>query len=139
MSVCVLVREWDTAYDDLHLRVRRTHDINHLGVRGNDIVRASATENIVRAEHEHDDVGRRVAQPALEIIVGDVDGQPARVTLVALVPVKCLGLAILRVAVLRADVVDLVGQTRVGQLVPNEGTPAGDFGDAVTEGHWEWC
>jgi hypothetical protein len=30
----------------------------------------------------------------------------------------------------------LRGEPGVGELVPHEGAPAGDFRDAVAEGHW---
>ena len=53
-----------------------------------------------------------------------------------LVPAGSLGLAVLRVAVLGADVLHLRGKPGLGELVPHEGAPAGDFGDAVAEGHW---
>jgi len=68
--------------------------------------------------------------------VGNVDGEPARVALVVLVPVGRGGLAVLRVAVLRPDVLHLVRKPGRLQLVPHERTPAGDLGDAVAEGHW---
>lgn len=56
-------------------------------------------------------------------------------TLVVLVPIRRIGLAVLRVAVLRADILNLVGVVGLGYHVPDQGAPAGDLGDAVTQGH----
>ena len=57
-------------------------------------------------------------------------------TLVVLVPVGRRRLAVLRVAVLRPDVLHLVGEPGRRELVPHKRPPASNLGDAVTEGHW---
>jgi precorrin isomerase len=126
-------------HNNLHARVAPAHNLDHLSVGVDDVVGAAAAEDVVGAEHEHDNVSRGAAQPALEVVVGNVDGQPARVALVVLIPVGGVGTAALRVAVLRTHILDLVGETGLGQLVPDEGAPAGDLRNAVTEGHWRRC
>lgn len=94
-----------------------------------------APEDIVRAQHEHDDIGGRLLHPGRDVAVGDVDGQPTRMPLVMLVPVGRLGLAVLRVAVLRADVLDPAGVVGGSNLIPHQGAPARYLGDAVSQGH----
>lgn len=126
-----------STHDDLGLGVGRAHDAHHLGVGGDDVVGALAAEHVVGAEHEHDNVGGRALEPVGQVVVGNVDGEPARVALVVLVPVGRGGLAVLRVAVLRPDVLDLVREPGRLQLVPHKRAPAGDLGDAVAEGHWQ--
>ena len=123
-------------HDDLGLGVGGPHDADHLGERRDDIVDALALEHVVGAEHEHDDVGGCALQPVGQVAVSNVDGQPARVALVVLVPVGRRRLAVLRVAVLRPDVLHLVREPGRRELVPHERPPASDLGDTVAEGHW---
>lgn len=64
-------------YDDFHIRVAGAHQLHHLSVSGYDIRSCFPLHNIVGAEHEHDDIGLCGCEPALEIGVGDVDGEVA--------------------------------------------------------------
>lgn len=66
-------------YDDLHPGVASARQLDDAGVGGEDGVEGAALEDVVGAEHELDDVGLGGGKPALEQVVGDVDGKVARV------------------------------------------------------------
>lgn len=66
-------------YDDLHAGVASARQLDDAGVGGEDGVEGAALEDVVGAEHELDDVGLGGGKPALEQVVGDVDGKVARV------------------------------------------------------------
>lgn len=124
------------AYNELHLRIRCPSHIHNLGISSNDLARRMTPENVVGAQHEHDDIGRRLLHPSGDVAVGDIDGQPTGMSLMMLIPVGCLGLAVLGVAVLGTDVLDLAGVIGGGNLVPYQGAPAGYLGNAVSKGHF---
>ena len=126
----------ETTYNNLDIRVRRPHRGKHLVISANNLRHSLATVHVVGAQHEIDNVGDGLLDPAIDVLVGDVDGLPARVTLVAGVEVGGLGAAVLRVVGHGANEVDFVGETLGREHVPHEGAPAGDFGDGVTEGDW---
>lgn len=71
----------------------------------------------------------------MEIRVGDVDGEVAGVALVVHVPAG-VALAVLRVVGHGADELEGVGDAVGLEVVPESGAPAGNFCDAVAEGHW---
>lgn len=75
-------------YDELGLGVVRTNGLHNLGVGSGDLRSSIATSNIVRAQHEHDNVGWGVLDPVGDVVVGNINGQPARVTLIVLIPLS---------------------------------------------------
>lgn len=74
------------AYDELGLGVVRADSLHDLGVRSRDLSSSMATGDIVRAQHEHDNVGWGVLGPGRDVVVGNINGQPARVALMMLIP-----------------------------------------------------
>lgn len=123
---------WKT-YDNLDVGVDSPEGGKDLVVGGNDLSGSLAHVDVVGAEHEVDDIGDGGFGPALNVLVGDVNRLPARVTLVAGIESGGGGLAVLGVVGHGANKVDLVGDTLSGEHVPDDGTPAGDLGDGVTE------
>jgi len=117
------------AYNDFHLGVRSPHLPNHLGVRTNDIICRSSVVNIVGTEHKLHDVWLADAKPTGKIVVGNVDGLPARMAFVVSVKSTSGRLAVFGVVVHRADHLNFVGKICGGQLSPDNSSPAGDFGD----------
>lgn len=74
------------AYDELGLGVVRADGLYDLGVRSRDLSSSVATGDIVRAQHKHDNVGWGVLDPGRDVVVGNINGQPARVALIVLIP-----------------------------------------------------
>lgn len=109
------------------------HRRNELGEGRNDISNSLILlHNIVRAKMHRDDIRRVGPQPAIQLIlVGNVDGQEARVALVVTV---ILVVATVVLGPARADEVD-VGPFGRLKLVPELGAPAYNLGYRVAKGH----
>lgn len=91
--------------------------------------------DIVGAQHKVHHIGLGTGQPSSQVGIGNVDGQIARVTFVVVIPISVRGGAVLRIVRHRADKGDVGDVVGVGEKIPEFGTPAGDFSDAVTQGH----
>lgn len=76
------------AYDELGLGIVRADGLHNLGVSSGDLGSSIAPGDIVRAQHEHDNVSWRVLDPGGYVVVGNINGQPARVALVVLIPLS---------------------------------------------------
>ncbi len=124
------------AYDNFHLGVGGAHLAHHLGEGVHDGLVGAAVVDVVGAEHELHNVGLGLLQPASQVLVGDVDGLPARVALVVEIEAGGGGLAVLRVAGHGAHELHLVREAGAGQLVPHQGPPASDLRDRVSHEHW---
>ena len=121
---------WDPkTYNDFHAGVRSPHLPNHLGVRANDLIRRPFAVDIVGTKHKLDNVGLAGAEPTRKIVVGNVDGLPARMAFVMSVKPSGGRLAIFGIVVHGADHLNSVSKISASQLSPNNSSPAGDFGD----------
>lgn len=124
-----------TTYNHLDLRVCGAHRIKHGSVRvddGLDVVLADV--DVVGAEHELDNVGLGVLDPADDIIPGNIIRLPARVAFVIGIKTRrprALSLEVVHAA----DEVDIVRQPGRRELVPYQGSPAGDLSDGVAKQH----
>lgn len=76
------------AYDELGLGIVCTDGLHNLGVGSGDLGSSIAPGDIVRAQHEHNNVGWRAIDPVGDVVVGNINGQPARVALVVLIPLS---------------------------------------------------
>lgn len=97
-----------SAYNDLHVWVRRPHQADHLRVRLDDGIRCPPLERVIRAQHELHNIRLRGLQPLLEVVIGNINTQPSRVTLVASVKVGRRRLAVLGIVGHGTDKVDFV-------------------------------
>lgn len=127
-----------TTYNDLHIRIARSHFLNHLCIRRGNLTSRVPLSNIVGSQHEAHHVGLGTGQPARQVGIGNVDCQIARVTFVVVIPVSVRCGAVLRVVRHGADKGDVGDVVGVGEEIPEFGAPAGDLSDAVTQGHCEW-
>lgn len=125
------------SYDDGRVLVVVPHRLHHARIRLDDSIHALVLRDVIGAEHEHDDVGARRADPPVDVVVGDVDGEVARVALVALMAAEILVLpvALLR-APLRPDELDPVRQIIGLQQFPQLRSPAGDLRDTISQRHF---
>lgn len=117
------------AYNDFYLGVGSPHLPNHLSVRTNDIICRPSVIDIVGTEHELHDVWLADAEPPGKIVVGNVDGLLARMPFVVSVKSTSGRFAVFGVVVHGADHLNFFGKICVGQLGPDNSSPAGDLGD----------
>jgi hypothetical protein len=130
---CIDGTREERTYYDFYLGVLSPHSPDQLR-EGSDDVRHSLVllYNIVGSQVHGHHVGRILVEPAVELVlVGNVDGQKARVAFIVAV---VFGVA---AVVLRLAGADKVNGFPLGglQLFPEQGAPADDFGDGVPKGH----
>ena len=132
-------RKWEMTrggtYNDLNIGLLASQCRHDRRVRLKDGLNVTSTPgDIIGTEHELHNVRLVRLRPARDVLLRDVDRLPARVALMVWVEARGAGALLLQV-VHAADEVDVVRQSRTCDLVPDEGPPAADFGDRVSEEH----
>lgn len=105
--------------------------MNYFGVGSNDIIGVFFFEYIVGVKYELDDIGWCVLELVGEVVVGDINCELVGMIFVVLILVCGCRMVVLRVGVLRINVLDLVGEVGCSDLILDEGVLVGDFGDGV--------
>jgi hypothetical protein len=117
------------------LRIRRPQSSHQARVGVLDGLRITLPDvDIIGTEHELDDVGLGVANPAGDVVADNVVNLVARVALV--LGLKAGGFCAVGLYVGHgADEVDVAGEVGGHELGPDLRAPASDFGDGVAEEH----